>query len=218
MPLRLQDLWRREEVNDYYLAEQERLKNRMLSRLVHRSDMRNQQCLNIRFIKHPPVRKRPANHGRSKSTESEMDEDSTAFGDPAISPSPPPIPHSPRSESSPLPPLWTPAQEQAALDTYHCALADNYIYDLMRLFASAVRALAMYDCDACLEELDQLPEAHQRSSSVMAMVGRARYEMADYMKVSNPSLFLRRWLLIVSGNSGGALLSCCSVPGPIPAD
>ena len=97
MPLRLQDLWRREEVNDYYLAEQERLKNRMLSRLVHRSDMRNQQCLNIRFIKHPPVRKRPANHGRSKSTESEMDEDSTAFGDPAISPSPPPIPHSPRS-------------------------------------------------------------------------------------------------------------------------
>lgn len=52
----------------------------------------------------------------------------------------------------------------------------------MRLFASAVRSLAMYDCTSCLEELDQLPEVHQRSSSVLAMVGRARYEMADYMK------------------------------------
>lgn len=53
----------------------------------------------------------------------------------------------------------------------------------MRMFARSVRALAMHDCASCLEELDQLPQEHQRSSSVMAMVGRARYEMAEYMKV-----------------------------------
>lgn len=115
-----------------------------------------------------------------------MEEDFAAIGDVAFSPSPPLAAHSPRSESTPL---WTPAQEQAALDAYNCALADNYIYDLMRLFASAVRALGMFDCHACLEELDQLPEVHQRSSTVMAMVGRARYEMADYMKASGLHLF-----------------------------
>lgn len=114
-----------------------------------------------------------------------MDDDYAAFGDVAYSPSPPSIAQSPRSEGSPVP-LWTAAQEQAAQEAYDIALADNYIYDLMRLFASSVRSLAMYDCNGCLEELDQLPDAYQRSSSVMAMSGRARYEMADYIKVVSP--------------------------------
>lgn len=114
-----------------------------------------------------------------------MDEDYAAIGDVAYSPSPPSAAHSPRSEGSPGPSAWTAMHEQAAQEAYDIARADNYIYDLMRLFASAVRALAMYDCTACLDELDQLPDVHQQSSSVMAMMGRARYEMADYIKVSN---------------------------------
>lgn len=114
-----------------------------------------------------------------------MEEDYGAFNDVLNSPSPP---HSPRSEGSPAPSGWTAAQYKAAQEAYDLAHAEKYIYDLMRLFASAVRSLAMYDCTACLEELDQLPDVHQRSSSVLAMVGRARYEMADYMKVGVPSI------------------------------
>ena len=112
-----------------------------------------------------------------------MEDDFAAFGDVARSPSPPST-HSPRSDQS-AQPAWTAAQEQAAQEAYDTSRADNYIYDLMRLFASAVRALAMYDCKSCLAELDELPEVHQRSSSVMAMVGRARYERGEYMTVTS---------------------------------
>lgn len=112
-----------------------------------------------------------------------MEEDYGAFNDVLNSPSPPSVAHSPRSEGSPAPSGWTAAQEQAAQEAYDIAQAEKYIYDLMRLFASAVRSLAMYDCTGCLEELDQLPEVHQRSSTVLAMVGRCRYEMAEYMQV-----------------------------------
>ena len=109
-----------------------------------------------------------------------MDED--AFGaDIACSSSPPSIPHSPRSEDFPA--QWTSAHEQEAQEAYESELAENYLYDLMRRFASAMRALAMYDCGGCLEELEQLPHVHQQSSSVLAMVGRAHYERLEYAHV-----------------------------------
>ena len=92
--------------------------------------------------------------------------------------------HSPRSEEAPAP-IWTPEMEQAANEAYNVALADMYIYDLMRLFASCVRLLAMYDCEACLAEIDLLPRNHQQTVSVIIMIARARYEQADYMKVSS---------------------------------
>lgn len=63
-------------------------------------------------------------------------------------------------------------------------LADHAIYSLMRTFASATRALAMYDCRACLEELEKLPPTHQRSAWVMSMVGKAHYELGEYAAVS----------------------------------
>jgi anaphase-promoting complex subunit 3 len=93
---------------------------------------------------------------------------------------------SPRSDESGGPSTsggWTVSQEQAAQDAYDVELADQYIYDLMRLFASATRSLAMYDTMLCMEELDKLPHKHQRSPLVMAMVGRAHYERTDYMAV-----------------------------------
>jgi anaphase-promoting complex subunit 3 len=110
-----------------------------------------------------------------------MDEE-TFGADIACSSSPPSNPHSPRSEEFPA--QWTSsAHEQDAQEAYESELAENYLYNLMRRFASAMRALAMYDCGTCLNELEQLPHVHQQSSSVLAMVGRARYEMLEYASV-----------------------------------
>ena len=41
----------------------------------------------------------------------------------------------------------------------------------------------MYNTALCMEELDKLPHVHQRSSYVMAMVGKAHYERTDYTSV-----------------------------------
>ncbi|THH33983.1 hypothetical protein EUX98_g338 [Antrodiella citrinella] len=44
----------------------------------------------------------------------------------------------------------------------------------------ATKALSVYDCRTCLEVLDELPSTHQRSAWVMAMVGKAHYELGEY--------------------------------------
>lgn len=81
--------------------------------------------------------------------------------------------------------MFPQSNELATAEIHEMALADNYIYELMRVFASASRAMAMYDCSTCLEELNRIPEVHQRSAWVMVMAGRAHYEMVDYIKVTN---------------------------------
>ncbi|KAH9028166.1 TPR-like protein [Lactarius hengduanensis] len=133
--------------------------------------------------KPPPVRdrRRPRTRTRSQSTDS--DEEPVPSGDAAHSQSPRSATQSPRSDTSPAPSNWTASQEQAAQEAYEVELADQYIYDLMRLFASATRALAMYNTSLCMEELDKLPHVHQRSPYVMAMVGKAHYERTDYTSV-----------------------------------
>lgn len=82
-----------------------------------------------------------------------------------------------------MPSNWTTANEQAAHEAYESELADQYIYDLMRHFASATRALSLYDCSKCISELEKLPHVHQRSAGVLAMVGRAHYERQEYASV-----------------------------------
>ena len=62
-------------------------------------------------------------------------------------------------------------------------LADHFIYELVRRFAKATQALAAFDCQRCLEELEQLPHAQQNSRWVIAMVARAHYERQDYASV-----------------------------------
>lgn len=84
------------------------------------------------------------------------------------------------------------SSEQAAQEAYDIAMADYTIYNLIRIFATATRALAMYDCRGCLEELEKLPPNHQRSAWVMAMVGKAHYELGEYSAVS--TLDLPNWL------------------------
>ena len=135
------------------------------------------------FLQPPPVRekRRPRTRTRSQSTDS--DGEPVRSGDAALSQSPQSATQSPRSDTSPAPSNWTASQEQAAQEAYEVELADQYIYDLMRLFASATRALAMYNTSLCMEELDKLPHVHQRSPYVMAMVGKAHYERTDYTSV-----------------------------------
>lgn len=79
---------------------------------------------------------------------------------------------------------WTIQQEQQAQEEYQQELADYYLYELVRQFASAARRLALYDCRTCLKELERLPVCHQRSTSVLIMVGKVHYELQDYTSVS----------------------------------
>jgi hypothetical protein len=123
-----------------------------------------------------------------------MDDDLQA----AYSPSPPA--HSPRSEASPSPSNWTSTHEQAAQEAYELELAEQYLYDLVRRFASATRALSLYDSPKCLAELEQLPYVHQTTPWVLAMIGRAHYEQLEYAHVGpffpiNEKMYLKLALL-----------------------
>ncbi|KAH7889660.1 hypothetical protein F5I97DRAFT_1846114 [Phlebopus sp. FC_14] len=129
--------------------------------------------------KHPPLRERRRQlmTSRSRSIESDVEDDTTPTVDVATSTSPA---KSPRPGPSPPVNNWTPADEQAAQEAYDLAMADYQIYDLMRRFARATRAMSVYDCYSCLTELEHMPSAHQQSSCVLAMVGRAHYERLEY--------------------------------------
>jgi anaphase-promoting complex subunit 3 len=136
----------------------------------------------------PPVRDRRGPRTRTRSQSTDSEDEPFPGGEVNHSQSPQSIAQSPRSDTSPAPSNWTASQEQAAQEAYEVELADQYIYDLMRLFASATRALAVYNTALCMEELDKLPHVHQRSSYVMAMVGKAHYERTDYTSVRTRSL------------------------------
>ncbi|PPQ68934.1 hypothetical protein CVT25_009028 [Psilocybe cyanescens] len=137
-------------------------------------------------------RRRPTTHSRTQSnTESEKDEGLNFGVEAAYSPSPPAA-LSPRSEVSPSPSNWTSAQEQLAQEEYEHEQAEHYIYELVRSFARSARALALYDCQKCLDELEQLPHAHQHSCTVFAMVGRAQYERQDFSSAERAFKTLRK--------------------------
>lgn len=133
-------------------------------------------------LKHPPPRdrRRQLTTSRSRSIDSDGEDDANLHGEVASSTSPTSNAQSPPSETSPAPSNWTAAHELAAQEAYDSEMADQYIYDLLRRFARATQALSKYDCYSCLMELDQIPLAHQQSSWVLAMVGRAHYERLEY--------------------------------------
>lgn len=130
-------------------------------------------------------RRRQIGISRSHSIGSDFDEDAVAAADVASSTSPASNAQSHHSDTSPAPGQWTLAHERAAQDTYEQEMADYYIYDLMRRFARATRAMSVYDCYSCLMELEHMPSAHQQSSWVLSMVGRAHYERLEYASVRN---------------------------------
>lgn len=85
------------------------------------------------------------------------------------------------SNASPIPP---PEQAESSEDAYERAVAEYTVYKLTRTFAHATKALAKYDCRSCLDLLDELPPEHQKSAMVMAMAGKAHYELGEYIPVS----------------------------------
>ena len=150
-----------------------------------------------------------------------MDEDPATMAENTHSQSPPSITHSQPSDPSPAPSNPIAAQEQAAQEAFELEQADQYIYDLMRLFASAMRALAIYDTQLCLDELEKLPHVHQRSALVMATVGRAHFERTDYTAVriqsrgSGDLTDLSLALQPLSNHAGGTCLPSGPNPGAI---
>ncbi|KAJ4488005.1 hypothetical protein J3R30DRAFT_3432763 [Lentinula aciculospora] len=122
----------------------------------------------------PSIRERRKQQGHARSRSIESDEDEVEV---ANSPSPPVMANSPRSEGSPS---WTPNQEQAAQAVYEMEVADKYIYDLMRQFARASRALAMYHSQTCLDAIELLPHIQQKTPWVLSMVGKAHYDRGEY--------------------------------------
>lgn len=122
--------------------------------------------------------------GRNKSNEPDKEEESNANGEIAEPTALTPGALSPRLEDSPpAAAAWSSQQEKQAQEEYENEMAEHYLYELVRRFASAARRSALYDCKACLKELEQLPVAHQRSTSVLIMVGKMTYEQQDYAAV-----------------------------------
>lgn len=77
---------------------------------------------------------------------------------------------------------WEVAQQHAA-EQQAVADADAYILELVRIFARAVQAMARFQCEDVIEQLDLLPLEQQYSPTVMTLLGRAFFEMLDYVKV-----------------------------------
>lgn len=141
------------------------------------------------LLHQPRDRRRQASNTRTVSAESDRDDDVFSGGDTNYLPSSPPAPLSPHLEAPSSPNTWSAVQEQHAQEVYENELAEYYIYDLIRRFATATRALATYDCRKCLHELSQLPMPHQNTQWVLAMVGRAHFEQQDYSSVCSLPMF-----------------------------
>ncbi|KAH7107399.1 hypothetical protein BKA62DRAFT_683235 [Auriculariales sp. MPI-PUGE-AT-0066] len=129
-------------------------------------------------VKHPPTprdRRRGKTRAGSRSLGSE--EDLLQSG---VSPSASPRAQSPpRSEASPAP-SGMGAFDAAAQEALEWQAADDYIYELMRIFAMASRSLAQYQCQDAIQHLDVLPAEQRSSPMVLVMLARAHYESADY--------------------------------------
>jgi anaphase-promoting complex subunit 3 len=109
----------------------------------------------------------------------------------AYPPSPPGV-HSDTSQPETNARPWTAEDEAAASAEYGAALAEYEVYDLMRQFARAMRALALYDTRGCLNALGELPPLHQRTPWVMSLFGKAHYERTEYSAVRTV-LYLSSW-------------------------
>ena len=138
------------------------------------------------------VTQAPAKERRRAASRTKVQEDSDIDDDQEMPPPPPPAVASNVAAPAPnMPPVTSQNHDvllQATLaaerQRYQTELADWILYDLMRLCARSLRALAVYDCRLCLEELEKLPIAQQRSPWTMSMVGKAHYEVGEYSAVS----------------------------------
>jgi hypothetical protein len=127
---------------------------------------------------HPPLIRDNRRTGRHRSRSVSDTEDT--LGD-ALSPSSGSIAHSPRSDSTEnLHAGSTSSQETKN----NIAVADRYVFDLMKAFAKAQYHLSKYECKAALDCLDRLPQNQQMSPTAMITVAKAHYELVEYVPVS----------------------------------
>ncbi|PIL23808.1 hypothetical protein GSI_13559 [Ganoderma sinense ZZ0214-1] len=133
-----------------------------------------------KVAKTPRDRKRATAKTRSHSHESGLEEEAGGGSQAAFAQPSSLAQHMHSEASPPPPPTWSAEQEKAAQEVYAAESADFLVYEVMRKFASATRAMALYECRVCLEELETLPVPHKRSASVMAMLGKAHYELGQY--------------------------------------
>lgn len=127
-------------------------------------------------IKHPPLSKdnrRKARH-RSRSV---SDVEDTA-GD-APSQSSGSIAQSPRSDSTENIPGGSIVPPETKQRT---AIAERYVFDLMKHFARAQFHLSKYESRTALDCLERLPRNQYLAPSVLIMIARAHYELVEYVQ------------------------------------
>lgn len=134
---------------------------------------------NMVFTPQAPPRDKRRTRTRSRSQDpDDMDEDMQPIESTSSTSSP--------REFSPGPSAGA-ALSQQPLPSPHDELqqAANVILELTRKFAKIVRALAMFEPQAALDSIMQLPPEQTKAPWVYALMGRARFEMADYLIVSH---------------------------------
>ncbi|KAG8844122.1 anaphase-promoting complex subunit cdc27 [Tulasnella sp. 330] len=92
--------------------------------------------------------------------------------------------HSPRSEFSPGPPNQNQRHQLSSPGPDESAVASGVILELTRRFAKVLRLLTMFEPQMCLDAIDELPEEQKAAPWVSSIVGRARFEMSDYIQAS----------------------------------
>ena len=63
------------------------------------------------------------------------------------------------------------------------AVAERYVFDLMKVFGRAHYHLSKYECKAAIECLDRLPQSQQMAPSVLILIAKAHYELVEYAQV-----------------------------------
>jgi anaphase-promoting complex subunit 3 len=115
--------------------------------------------------------KRPKAGTRSQSISDAEDTQTLSSGS---------LAHSPRSDSTEnlnTGPSATPETRK------NIAIAERYVFDLMKVFARAQHHLSKYECRAAIECLERLPQSQQMAPTVMIMTARAHYELVEYIQV-----------------------------------
>lgn len=64
---------------------------------------------------------------------------------------------------------------------------DRYILDMVRMFAKAHLQMSRFECKEMMATLEMLPPQQQLSPTVMILIGRGYFEMAEYATVRPPA-------------------------------
>ncbi|KAG8759045.1 anaphase-promoting complex subunit cdc27 [Serendipita sp. 396] len=138
-------------------------------------------------VKHPGTSKDGQRKAMYRSRSVSDADDTTAD---APSPSSGSIPQSPPSDSTENINVGSTSSQDAK---YNEAVADRYVFDLMKILAQAQYNLSRYQCRAAIGSLEKLPQNQQMAPSVMIMYARAYYELVEYTRAERAFKMARRF-------------------------